>query len=145
MKEDLKESLQEVLSLQEGLKGAFFGEFQGGFSLWGGVPALHSVVAARLVSRHRLEFWYFEGLSILRAGGRRVRNLRGSKVLANWARAASEAVLLCAEDWRAILEVRRRAPELFGCTPSCSGAASGGGHSGRNFRCEVAKFFGELS
>ena len=38
------------------------------------------------------------------------------------------------------LEVRRRAPELFGCMPSCSGAASGGGHSGRNFRCEVAKF-----
>ena len=59
----------------------------------------------------------------MRAGGRRVRFLRGSKGLANWARAASEAVLLCAEDWRAIwkcavvlrscLDACRRAPELL--------------------------------
>ena len=35
-----------------------------------------------------LRIRYLEGCSILTAGGRRVRNLRGSKVLANRARAA---------------------------------------------------------
>ena len=35
---------------------------------------------------------YLEGLSILRAGGRTARNLRGSKVFAKRARSASETV-----------------------------------------------------
>ena len=48
-----------------------------------GVAALHSVLATtRLVSRHRVGFRYFEGLSILQPAGHRCSNLRGSEVLA---------------------------------------------------------------
>ena len=76
---------------------------------------VHFVVAARPVSRHRLEF-YFEGLSILRAGG---RNRRGSKVLANWMRAALQAV-----------GGRAKACELFGSASSCFRLLGGAGLKG---------------
>ena len=59
-------------------------------SLGGWIPALHSVYEACFETQVRI--CYFEGLSILRAGGRRVRHRGGSKVLANWAHAASKAV-----------------------------------------------------
>ena len=72
-----------------------------------GVPALHSVLATRLVSRHRLEFW---------AGGRTARNLRGSRKLANWLCVASEAVRGSAEGSRG-----------FGGEPAGSGTARDGG------------------
>ena len=62
---------------------------QTSLSLGEGVAISHLVVATRLVSRHRSEF-SFEDSSILRAGGSRARNLRGSKVLAKRARGASK-------------------------------------------------------
>ena len=78
-----------------------------------GVVSSHSVLATGLVSRHRVEFriQYFEGLSILRAGGRRVCNRRGSKVLAKTGCARLEA-----------LEGPCGARELFGSAPPRSGA-----------------------
>ena len=55
-----------------------------------GVPALHSVVAKRRVSRQRNSV--LGGPVDLRAEGRTARNLRGSKDFAKRARSASETV-----------------------------------------------------
>ena len=58
-----------------------------------------------------------KGLSILRAGGRTGCNLRGSKVLANWALAAPEQLVALGEATRAY--ARSVAGRRLG---ECSGA-----------------------
>jgi len=57
-----------------------------------GVVSSHSVIATGLVSGPRGRIPYFEGLPILRAGGRRVCNRRGSKELAKRPLVASKAL-----------------------------------------------------
>ena len=74
-------SLHQIHQMHQIAISAVFAPF---FALSGeGVlPALHSMFATGLVSRHTLESRIFEAPSILRPKSRSLRNLWGSKVLA---------------------------------------------------------------